>query len=438
MQVDRSEVENRRDGIDIGPTIAPSVRLRRSAFVVLLAVACNMILAARPPVKTEYGAEAGQIAASIAEGKGFSSPFALQPTGPTAWMPPVYPYLLAGIFRVFGVHTLASYHAATAFNIVVFAISCMLLYEVAGGVFGQRVGLYSACALASSALLFYPLVWLHLLPGNAVGEARSLFILPTNIRYGSLPGLAILVLIFYTLDPPHWSVYGITWGLGALVNPTILALAPGFVVYVLSLRKSWRYFGLTVFAAILCISPWLARNYLVFHRMIPIRDNFGFNLKSGNEPGAKGLWKAESYPGTNPYELNRLTKMGEAEYNASAEREALQIIRSRPAEFFGNTIRRIGYWWMGTPAQSETLGRFWFLKNLPLAAFSALALGGAAYAFRRRNYAAAVLVAVLLFYPMVHYITQTQNLVYMYPIHPEMLALATSVVLKDHITKAPL
>ncbi len=47
--------------------------------------------------------ESGNIASSLANGKGFSSPFRVD-TGPTAWMAPAYPLLLAGVFRIFGTH----------------------------------------------------------------------------------------------------------------------------------------------------------------------------------------------------------------------------------------------------------------------------------------------------------------------------------------------
>lgn len=424
---------------DPPPTLtAPSANLRRAAFILLLAIACNTILAVVLPLRTKYGAEAGRIAASIAEGRGFSSPFLRQPTGASAWIPPAYPYLLAGIFRVFGVFSLASFRAAMAFNILVHAISCVLLYKVAGQVFGQRVGFYSACTLASFPLLFYPLVLTNLLPGNAVGGARALFILPTNIWYSCLSELAILLLILCTLDAPHWSVYGFTWGVGALVNPTLLSLAPAFGVHLLSQRKTWRYLALVGCMAALCILPWLARNYLLFHRLIPIRDNFGVQLKLGNQPGQRGLWDARDYPDFNQYELNRLLEMGEASYSAAAGHEAINTIRTHRAEFAGNTVRRVGYWWMGIPVESQRLGNLWFLKNLPLSAFSALALCGVARASRGRNRGALLFGAVLLFYPLVYYVTQTFSLSYMYPIHPEMLALATSAVLRENVVKAPL
>src|SRR3569833_527555 len=54
-----------------------------------------------------FGFETGSIAGAIARGEGFSSPFG-EPTGPTAWIGPIYPYLLAAIFRVFGLFSTTS------------------------------------------------------------------------------------------------------------------------------------------------------------------------------------------------------------------------------------------------------------------------------------------------------------------------------------------
>src|SRR5262245_65992864 len=43
-----------------------------------------------------FGWENGRVARSIVSGQGFSSPMVL-PTGPTAIVPPLYPFLLAGV-----------------------------------------------------------------------------------------------------------------------------------------------------------------------------------------------------------------------------------------------------------------------------------------------------------------------------------------------------
>src|SRR6201982_1375889 len=49
-----------------------------------------------------FGWEMGRIGASIASGHGFANAFQT-PTGPTAWEPPLTPYLMAGAFKIFGI-----------------------------------------------------------------------------------------------------------------------------------------------------------------------------------------------------------------------------------------------------------------------------------------------------------------------------------------------
>jgi hypothetical protein len=119
--------------------------------------------------------------------------------------------------------------------------------------------------------------------------------------------------------------------------------------------------------------------------------------------------------------------MGESEYARVAGQEAMDSIRSRPGEFAQNTILRVAYWWIGNPLESRRLHALRFLKYLPQLTFSLLAFYGAGRSLRLGNRKALLFIAVLAFYPLVYYITHTfQNFIYMYPIQPEMLALATA------------
>src|SRR5712692_3056396 len=54
-----------------------------------------------------FGWEMGRIGRALATGHGFADPFNGE-TGPTAWEPPLYPYLIAGVFKLTGVYTQAS------------------------------------------------------------------------------------------------------------------------------------------------------------------------------------------------------------------------------------------------------------------------------------------------------------------------------------------
>lgn len=399
--------------------------IRQSNIVFVIAILSSAILLALFHGGIG-GSEVTRIAASIASGRGFSSPFS-QPTGPSAWIPPVYPYLLAGIFFVFGVFTAASYWVAVAVNIIVHAFTCVVLYWVAGETFGRRMGLFAAMALASFPLLFYPLVLLHVLGGYG---GQGLFIPPHMIWYTYLSELAIVFLIWLTLRRPHWTVYGMAWGIMALINPTVLSVAPAFLAWRLwHHRESWRHLGLSVATAALCVAPWLVRNYQVFHRPVFIRDDFGVELRAGNQPGSGGRWSASVHPDQSAYELSRVVKMGEAEYTRVAGQEAMDLIRSRPGEFAQNTILRIAYWWIGNPMESRRLHALRFLKYLPQLTFSLLAFYGAGRSLTHGDRKALLFIAVLAFYPLVYYITHTfHNFFYMYPIQPEMLALAAASV----------
>src|SRR6266481_3705725 len=82
----------------------------------------------------QFGWEMGRLARSIAQGQGFSSPTDLN-SGPSAWTAPVYPYILAGIFRVFGIYTHASAWMILTFNSFFAALSCGTVYLIANRIF---------------------------------------------------------------------------------------------------------------------------------------------------------------------------------------------------------------------------------------------------------------------------------------------------------------
>ena len=86
----------------------------------------------------QFGWEMGRIARSIAEGQGFSSPTDL-PTGPSAWAPPLYPYILAGVFKLFGVYSALSAWVILTFNSIFAALTCLTLYRIAERIYGPIV-----------------------------------------------------------------------------------------------------------------------------------------------------------------------------------------------------------------------------------------------------------------------------------------------------------
>src|SRR5438445_1315363 len=115
----------------------PSLSLRHSPlFIVLIALLLRLAVITFGPTyhitprrdHFQFGWEMGRIARSIALGQGFSSPTDFS-TGPTAWAPPLYPYLLAGIFKVLGVYSSGSAAVILAINSIFSALTCLTLYH---------------------------------------------------------------------------------------------------------------------------------------------------------------------------------------------------------------------------------------------------------------------------------------------------------------------
>src|SRR6266852_1307171 len=71
-----------------------------------------------------FGYENGRVARSIALGQGVSNPLHGD-SGPTAMIMPVYPVILASIFKIFGIYSKASAIAILSLNSLFSALTCL-------------------------------------------------------------------------------------------------------------------------------------------------------------------------------------------------------------------------------------------------------------------------------------------------------------------------
>ena len=169
----------------------------------------------------QFGWEMGRIARSIATGQGFSSPTDLS-TGPSAWAPPVYPYILAGVFKLFGVYSNLSGWVILAFNSIFSALTCLTLYRIGEKIYGVAVARATAWTWA---LFPYAIYW----PVRVVWEmSLSAYLL----------SLALLLTLRMADAPPRpraWIGFGLLWGVLALTNTAMLSMLPFCLLYL-----AWR------------------------------------------------------------------------------------------------------------------------------------------------------------------------------------------------------
>jgi 4-amino-4-deoxy-L-arabinose transferase-like glycosyltransferase len=374
--------------------------------------------------------ESGNIAYSLATGNGFSSPFRV-PTGPTAWMTPVYPALLAGVYRVFGTYTFPTFLAASFLNILFSALVCLPLFFA-----GKRV---CGAGVAAGA------AWLWAIFPNAIQ-------IPVESMWDAcLAALLAATILWATLALEKsrrlrdWCAYGLLWGLALMTSAAMASLLPfllAWLAYRARLRsradassqtrngtRSWLVRpALAAVVAILCCVPWTIRNYKNFHSFVPLRSVAGLQLWLGNNPESRYVWLGTQHPIFNADERAQYAEMGEIAYMREKRGLALRFMLSHPrreAQLIWH--RFLALWAGGTPYPVKDLMRarsWWFRFVLLFNVLAAIgALLGIVVLIRMRNaYAFPVAVFPVIF-PCVYYLTLALPR-YRLPIDPVVMLLA--------------
>jgi 4-amino-4-deoxy-L-arabinose transferase-like glycosyltransferase len=357
----------------------------------------------------------GRVARSLVQGHGFGNAFA--DTGSTAILPPVYAYILAGIFRLFGPNTIASVVAAAALNSVLSVLTCIPIFLIARRCFGDRAAKWAAWGWALSPYgIYFSADWLW---------STCVFTL-------LLTTLFLYSLRLETSDSlPRWTGFGLFAGFTVLTEPVALSVIPvlagvsGFHLR----RQGKRWIAPGLAAALACIAvltPWIVRNYDVFHRFIPVRDGYGLELYLGNS-GYTGHWANRAvHPNHSASELAEYERSGEIAYMAHKRDQAVAFIETHPGWFLWMSLRRAIYMWSG----------FWsfdpaYLAQEPLdppnvfmaTSLTVLALLGLWSAFRHKNAHAVRFGATIACFPAVYYVSHPEAY-YFRPIDPLIVILA--------------
>jgi len=378
----------------------PAPRLRLWHTIVVLGIALAMRMLVLWTVLTHYppkwlytrGMEMGLLADSLLKGQGLSSPFG-EPTGPTAFIAPVYPILIAGVFRLFGTYSTASaifvICAQTALNL----LTIYLMMRIARRLFSQAAATVAGLAWAVSL----PLVWMPTIFWE------------TSLSCCLLTGLIALVLQLRNLPAvrsAHWIALGAYCGFTALVNPALLLalIAVSLWLVFQSRRTTGLKPLLAVVAFAIVFSPWPIRNARVFHAFIPLRTTVGFELWMGNHPGSTGFLDETLFPTFNASELADYKARGELAYTGRKSALAKQYIVANPGRFARLTAIRAFRFWTGTGSHPGS------------ALFAAHALFTTIFGFaglwllvRSRRYALALLFALpMAVFPLPYMITHAE------------------------------
>jgi hypothetical protein len=256
-----------------------------------------------------------------------------------------------------------------------------------------------------------------------------------------------------------WAGYGALWAFAIMVNASLASVAP-FLLLCLGWPSIRRRFlrrapasahasplptpsgaapsslrlRLPVVAALVLIAgclPWTTRNFLVFHKLIPLRSDFGLELWLGNNDQVPETWAGWLHPSDNLAERRKFMAMGEIAYVSQKQHEALVFMATHPRDVGRFSWHRFFENWLGSGDPIPDIwrrlswqGRYALTLNL------VLVLGGFCgllILFRQRSEWAWPLALFPLLFPIVYYLTHPARR-YRHPIDPVLIVLTAFVV----------
>ena len=187
---------------------------------------------------------------------------------------PLYPYLLAGLYAIFGADMLIP----RLFQLLISAGLTYLIYRTGERVFGTTAGMISA------------LIWAFY--GPEIFFAGELF--ETSLAAAMLFGL-FLIWDIAVSKGTIWNfiIAGAVLGLSALMKPNALILLPLLAGYFLLKRKKlnlcWKNLVYFISVCLIVIAPVTIRNYIEGEEFVPIAAYGGLNIFIGNNVDSDGV-----------------------------------------------------------------------------------------------------------------------------------------------------
>lgn len=277
---------------------------------------------------------------SLAQGKGFTDIFG----NPYSFYPPGYPFFLSIIYRLFG----HSYLAVRAAQSIVGSLNCVLIWLIAKALGSKKAGIIAAIA----AIVYFPFI-------------KSTELLLTELFFTFL--LLLLTFLFVKVKPPKILTFKNTVIAGFLLGAAVLTRATMifYVLFVLpvfffsmpgqSANIFKKYLVLCV-VFVLTVLPWTIRNYVVYHKIVPVATQGGITLYSSYCPpgGIFGRLAGEEDPVI--AEAGRISS--QAEQSDFLVKKTIDFIKKNPAKACVLELKKILYFW--APFDWEIVGGKWF------------------------------------------------------------------------------
>lgn len=384
-----------------------------SLLILFVALSARLGLFAFSDLKKGiYRVETDHIALSLARGAGYGNPFPCA-TGPTAFYPPLYPSLIAIVYRTVGTG-LAGEHVKSVLHLIVISL-CLALLPLSSRILTGQAGPGLIAGLLGALMVFELVIELH---GREMGIMSALVL-----------ASALLFAQRLRESEPGWTQGlqdGSLYGMGLLTGSHLLP-----VLLVSSAILVWRrrlmalkYVLSVFFVAFLCLLPWIVRNRVVFGQWIPLRSNFWLEMQISNNDQAKtdvvnNLLRSEGrrhHPFTNSEECQLYARLGEPAYMERKRELFLGWLKEHPLQFLRMSLVRMGHFWFPATRSQLAVPQFqWLITVLGWIGL---------WRMRKQGVEMWQWFAILwIFYPLIYYFVQS-DFRYRYPVQWTLLLCA--------------
>ncbi|OGI16939.1 MAG: hypothetical protein A3J63_01685 [Candidatus Moranbacteria bacterium RIFCSPHIGHO2_02_FULL_40_12b] len=262
------------------------------------------------------------IAWNIVSGNGYRETLdtSLQNDNAIIRVGPGYEVFLAVIYYIFGHH----YEAVWITQALLMVLSAGLVFLITREIFKSRwnyfIGIVAALLIGFSPDLIT-------MQGMLMTETLGAFLIVLT---------GYLFCRYYNAKEKSW-ISALSLGL-AIGAATLVRTPAAFLFFPITIYffafKNFKHFLLIIIIIAALFTPWIIRNYQVYGVFMPTNAAAGFNLLTGNHPGASGEQGNFSV-------LDRYSPgLSGIQINKHATDDAIKFIFSNPLEFLKLTIYR--------------------------------------------------------------------------------------------------
>ncbi len=269
----------------------------------------------RSDLSDQIGAEYDTIARAIRVGRGFSDPFR-EPTGPTAWMPPVLVYVTAGLYWLTEDDRSTVIAIIVILNAIVMGLTGYIVVSEARrlrmiwlgcvilvlGMCADFFELYQRTHDTWLVLLLLNLTWIGLTWYGHIWRSTA-----SLVAWGVLGGVC-------ALSSP---IAGWTWAMATTVSwlqgtPSTWLREP--LTTIGRNRRLWT----AALVSVVVVTPWTIRNRVVLGKWMPIKSNGVYELWQSqvlDDDGVLDRTSAFQHPWGSPNEQRaEYVEQGEIEF----------------------------------------------------------------------------------------------------------------------------